>query len=111
MLRINRKTDYAVRIVLALAKHSPKEHIATRKFQESMLIPKAFLQRIIADLSRVGLIQTDSGPNCGLRLRKDLQDISLFDILKAIDKPILLSDCLLDPGVCSLDVSCPVRSH
>ncbi len=52
MLKINRQTDYAVRVVLALAKHGEGARLSSADIQQEMLIPKAFMSRIVAQLAR-----------------------------------------------------------
>ncbi len=111
MLRINRKSDYAVRVMLALAKEAPDIRLPTKAVQEAMLIPPAFLQRIVAELSKNGLIETFPGPNGGLSLARPAETITLKDILTAIDGPVRISDCLDEPEDCALEVTCPVRSR
>ncbi len=109
MLRINRRTDYAIRVMLSLAKRGEGERLSTRQIQEEMLVPHAFLQRIIADLSRRKLIHTYPGPSGGLQLARQASSISLRDIYEAIEGTLLISDCLEADGECPLDKSCPVR--
>lgn len=111
MLRINRKTDYAVRVMLALAKRGEGVRISSSEIRDEMLIPHAYLQRIIADLSRTRLLQTYPGPNGGIQLGRPAGDITLKDVYEAIEGPLLISECLQGPGQCTLDVCCPVRSR
>jgi len=109
MLRINRKTDYAVRVVLALAKRPPGTRLSTDDIQAEMLLPRPFLQRIVAELARLGLVETTPGPNGGLELARAPEEISLRDVIEGLDGPLMLSDCLCEPGYCPLGASCPVR--
>jgi Rrf2 family protein len=111
MLRINRRTDYAVRVMLALAKRPEAARISTKTIQEEMLVPRAFLQRIIADLSKKGLLHTFPGPHGGLQLARPSQAITLRDIYEAIEGPLLISECLAPAGKCPLDGGCPVHPH
>ena len=111
MFRINRRTDYSVRVMLALAKRPFGERLPTRTIQDEMLIPRSFLQRIIADLSRAGLLATYPGPNGGLQLSRPAEQINLRHIWEAIEGELLVSDCLKAPGECPLDSGCPVRSR
>jgi Rrf2 family protein len=104
MLRINRRTDYAVRIMLALAKHSETERVSSQTIQHEMLVPHAFLQRIIADLARHDLLLTFPGPNGGIQLAHPIESITLRDVYEAIEG-------LESPGVCPLDTTCPVHRH
>ena len=109
MFKINRRTDYAVRVMLCLAKREPGARLSTQTVQEDMRIPRPFLQRIIADLSRVGLVNTYAGPNGGLELAQPAGEIRLRQIWEAIEGPILISDCLEGPDACPLEVGCPVN--
>lgn len=111
MFRINRRTDYAVRVMLCLARQPAGTRLPTRTVQDEMLIPRPFLQRIIADLSKVGLIVTFAGPGGGLQLARAADAINLRQIWEAIEGQIMISDCLQDCGICPLDAGCPVRLH
>ena len=68
MLRINRQTDYAVRVLLALAKKPPETRLSTAEIREEMLIPKSVSLRIVADLARGGFIKTFPGRDGGIKL-------------------------------------------
>jgi Rrf2 family protein len=111
MLRINRQTDYAVRVVLALAKRGEGARHSSTEIQQEMLIPKAFMSRIVAQLSRAGLISTFPGRDGGLMLPRPAAQITLKDIVEAFEGPILLSACLQVKGEddCPFQVNCPVR--
>jgi Rrf2 family protein len=109
MLRINRKTDYAIRVMLALAKHGQDVRVSTQQIQEEMQVPHAFLQRIIADLARRKMILTYPGPNGGLQLANSIDSVTLLDVYEAIEGPLLISPCLEGPDECSLERGCPVR--
>ncbi len=111
MLKINRRTDYAVRVMVALAKRPEGSRLSTQDVQSEMVVPHAFLQRIVADLSKAHLIQTYPGPNGGLQLSRSKDSINLRNIYEAIEGNLLISDCLEGAGVCSLDGGCPVRPH
>jgi Rrf2 family transcriptional regulator, iron-sulfur cluster assembly transcription factor len=111
MLKINRQTDYAVRVVLALAKQGYGAKRSTAEIQQEMLVPKAFMSRIVAQLSRAGLVNTFPGRDGGLMLPRPASQITLKDIVEAFEGPILLSRCLQVKGEddCPFQVSCPVR--
>jgi len=110
MLRINRQTDYAVRVVLALAKRGEGARLSSTDIQQEMLIPKAFMTRIVAQLSREGLINTFPGREGGLMLPRPASQITLRDVVEAFEGPILLSACLQAKGEddCPFRTNCPV---
>ena len=110
MLRINRQTDYAVRVLLALAKRGEGVRLSTSEIQQEMLIPKAFMTRIVAQLSRDGLLSTFPGREGGLMLPRPASQITLRDVVEAFEGPILLSACLQAKGEddCPFRTNCPV---
>lgn len=111
MFRINRRTDYAVRVMLCLAKRPFGTRLPTQLIQNEMRTPHAFLQRIIADLSKADLIQTYPGPNGGVQLARPAHNINLRNIWEAIEGPLLISECIDKPDDCPMNPGCPVRSH
>jgi Rrf2 family protein len=112
MLKINRQTDYAVRVVLALAKRGEGIRLSTADIQQEMLIPKAFMTRIVAQLSREGLVSTFPGREGGLSLPRPAAKITLKDVVDAFEGPILLSECMQVKGEddCPFQSNCPVRT-
>ena len=112
MLKINRQTDYAVRVVLALAKRGEAIRLSTSEIQQEMLIPPALMTRIVAQLAREGLVNTYPGRDGGLMLPRPASQITLKDIVEAFEGPILLSECLQAKGEddCPFRSNCPVRS-
>jgi Rrf2 family protein len=112
MLKINRQTDYAVRVILALAKRGEGARLSTAEIQQQMLIPRAFMPRIVAQLAREGLLDTFPGRDGGLSLPRPASQITLRDVVEAFEGPILLSECLQVKGEddCPFQANCPVRS-
>jgi len=112
MLKINRQTDYAVRVVLALAKYGESARLSSAEIQQEMLIPKAFMARIVAQLAHNGLVNTFPGRDGGLSLPRPASQINLKDVVEAFEGPILLSECMQAKGEddCPFRSNCPVRS-
>jgi Rrf2 family nitric oxide-sensitive transcriptional repressor len=109
MIRINRQTDYAIRVVLALSKRGQGVRVPTAQIQQEMLIPPAFSQRIVADLARGHFILTFPGRDGGLSLAHAPHEINLRQIVEYFEGPLLVSECLLQKGDCPFDTKCPVR--
>lgn len=111
MFHINKKTDYAVRVMVCLARRPFGTRLSTQSVQDEMLIPRSFLRRIIADLSRAGLLQTYTGPGGGLELARPVDQINLRHIWEASDGPLMISECLESKDECPLATQCPVRGR
>jgi Rrf2 family iron-sulfur cluster assembly transcriptional regulator len=112
MLRINRQTDYAVRVMLSLAKRGPGVRLSTKTIQQEMLIPPAFMMRIVAQLARTEFLDTFPGREGGLMLSRPANQITLKDIVEAFEGPMMLSQCLQVKGEddCPFQSDCPVRT-
>ena len=109
MLKINRKTDYAVRVILALAKRPAETLVPTSEIRSEMLIPPVLLQRIVAELAGGGFINTQVGRDGGITLAHLPEQINLLQIVEYFEGTIYLSDCVTKPGECPFDTKCPVR--
>lgn len=110
-MQITRQADYALRAILFLArKYNEKDkNAATRIIAEDQEIPSSFLAKIISQLSIAGIIQTTRGANGGVRLARKPEEISLLDVVEAIDGPITLNECVNDPSVCPFGDNCPIH--
>ena len=111
MLKINRRIDYAIRVMLALAKQPFGSRLSTQQIQTTMLVPRAFSARIIAELAKAKLIDTFPGPTGGVQLARSSDKINLRNIWEAIDGRLLISDCLENPEECPLNEGCPVNAR
>ena len=109
MLKINRQTDYAVRVVLALAQKPMGTRLSTREIGKAMLIPKNFLPRIVAKLAQKKIIVTFAGRDGGLQLARISEKITLRDIVEAFEGPLMISDCIPGDEFCPFEGSCHVR--
>lgn len=112
MLKINRQTDYAVRIILALAKRGQDTRLSSSEIQQEMLIPPALMPRIVSLLARAELVKTFPGRDGGLMLPRPAAQITLKDVVETFEGPILLSECMQVKGEddCPFQANCPVRS-
>jgi Rrf2 family protein len=85
-MRISAKADYAVRAAMGLARAggpTKAEHLA-----QSHAIPLKFLEKILFDLRHAGLVATRRGPEGGYWLARDPGEITVADVLRAVDGPL-----------------------
>jgi Rrf2 family protein len=108
-MQITRQADYAIRAVRYLAKQEPTTRSATSTVAKEMKIPPSFLAKIISQLSIAGLLHTSRGARGGVTLARAPGDISLLDVVEAIDGPILLNECVGDPANCEFSDDCLVH--
>ncbi|MDQ3004502.1 MAG: Rrf2 family transcriptional regulator, partial [Chloroflexota bacterium] len=72
-------------------------------------IPSSFLAKIIAQLSIAGLLDTLRGAHGGVKLAREAGNITLLEVVEAIDGPIQLNVCVGVQGTCPLEPNCSVR--
>ena len=108
-MQITRQADYAVRAILYLAQLDPGTRASTAQIAREQHIPLTFLAKIVSQLSAAGVVRATRGAHGGVTLARPADEITLLDIVEAIDGPIMLSDCTLNPTTCNASDQCVVR--
>jgi Rrf2 family protein len=107
MFKVNRRTDYAIRLMVRLADGG--NTIKASELGERTGVPVAFIHKIIQDLVRVGLVWTTAGPEGGATLARPAASITLLDIVESMEGPLQMNLCLLGPSSCDLADTCSVH--
>ncbi len=105
-MKITAKSRYALRVLLDIAVSGDKDPRTIGEIAESQAISEKFISRLAVPLRRAGLVTTARGVRGGLRLARFADQISLFDIVEAMEGPFGLLRCLVRPGVCPRQGSC-----
>lgn len=105
VMQIPRKIEYALRAMIHLA-DNPEGVANGNQIAESEHIPKYFLEKVIRDLMRAGLVRSRRGPGGGYQLGRSADVISFKEIIEAVEGPINLNVCLEDSNTCSLQPRC-----
>src|SRR3712207_5271062 len=87
-VRISAKVDYAVRAAVALACADDDAPMKGERISSSQNIPLKFLENILGDMRRAGLVMSQRGADGGYRLAVDAYDISVADIIRAVEGPL-----------------------
>jgi Rrf2 family protein len=86
-VQISARADYAVRALLVLAAHEPAT-TNSEALAEAQQLPKKFLEAILADCRRSGLLLSQRGAEGGYRLARPAGQIALGDVIRAVDGPL-----------------------
>lgn len=108
-MEITQQADYAVRAVLELALHADGGLISSGPIAWRQNIPYAFLSKILARLAAEQIVFTQRGVNGGIRLARPADQITLLQVVEAIDGPVTLNRCNRAPGECPRDSFCAVH--
>ncbi|MFP5333914.1 MAG: RrF2 family transcriptional regulator [Actinomycetes bacterium] len=88
-MRISARADYAVRATVELAAAPPDRATTAESVAMSQEIPHRFLDSILADLRRAGLVTSSRGSAGGYRLARPAAEISVADVVRATDGPLV----------------------
>ena len=90
---LTQKARYAVHALIVLADHADDEPLMIADIAERARVPRKFLEQILLELKKRGIVRSVRGRSGGYLLGRDPKDITFADILRVIDGPIALSPC------------------
>ncbi|MFW5731013.1 MAG: RrF2 family transcriptional regulator [Desulfonatronovibrionaceae bacterium] len=108
-MMLSRAGEYAVRCVLYMSGQSPGRTVPRKEVARAMGIPETFLSKIAQDLARAGIILIRQGSRGGYRLLREPADITLLDVVEAVDGEIYLNECIMQPESCRRSPMCRVH--
>ena len=109
-LELTKRADYAIRAVLALSRAADGERLSVRRIAADERIPERFLPLVMGDLVRAGLVEATVGRTGGYRLAKPSAEISLLEVVEAVEGDSRRRVCILRGGPCALDGVCDVHA-
>jgi len=108
-MQITRAAEYAIRGVFYLCSQPEGSVCLLSEISENQKIPPSFLSKIFQNLAKVGIVSSFRGTGGGFTLIKDPSDITLLEVLEAIEGPISLNVCLNNGNTCENRPTCPVH--
>ena len=100
-MRITLESDYALRIITALAEESAV--IDAKSLSDKTLVTQRFTLKILHKLVKGGLVSSFKGVKGGYKLKRTAEDITLKQVIELIDGPIVIARCLEGGEECSLN--------
>lgn len=94
LMQVSRRVDYGLRAVIYLSDQDPEKCCSIAEIARHQGVPRKFLEKIIQDLIRGGLIKSKRGSLGGYALARSADSISFYDVIEAIDGPISVNACL-----------------
>ncbi len=110
-MRLSQATDYAFRAVLFLSSLPRGQVVEAKLMAEELKIPLRFLLKILRLLTRAGITESYQGLNGGYALARAPGDISLLDVIEAVEGPVKINRCLIAPEECNRRAAsyCPMH--
>ena len=104
-MEISRKTDYALRMLFLLAEEDGRL-VSVRSAAEQVNVPYSFARSIQHELVEAGILESRRGVNGGMRLKADPKELTIRQIVEAIQGPLCIHDCTDDGIDCPLLATC-----
>ena len=110
MLRVTKLTDYAS-VVLTVLASDPAAVLSASELAERAGLEVPTVAKQLKPLAQAGLVEGFRGANGGYKLARDAADISLVEIVEAMEGPLGMTECSVHAGQCGIEDSCGVRAN
>lgn len=110
MLRLSKMADYGTVVMTAMIEN-PGRSRSAGEIAGAIHVPVPTVSKILKMLAREGLLLSSRGTKGGYLLAHPANQISLVDIIRAMDGPIGMTECSVTPGLCSQESGCAVRAN
>ena len=111
MIRLTRQADYGILLLVQVASEPAGSVQAAPDLAAATGIPVPMVSKILKTLARAGLLVSHRGPHGGYHLASSPADISLANVIEALDGPIAMTACTGGDHDCSLETRCCVQPH
>jgi Rrf2 family protein len=109
-MKLTRGGEYGIRGVLYLAQQNDGKVSMLSAIAKAQDVPPRFLAKIFQSLAKAGVVKSHRGAKGGFSLARAAADITIKDVIEAIEGPIYLNVCLISQGECSRDKICPMHA-
>jgi len=109
MFRLSAKVKYGLRFMLDLAFHSGEGPIPMKDIARREQISEKYLGNLVSPLKTARLVKSVRGSQGGYSLARPIDQISLSDVLQALEGPLALVECVGDPSSCKASGICVPR--
>lgn len=109
-MRFSAKTEYGLRAILDLAYQRQASPVQLKEISRREKIPIRFLEQVMATLRVAGLVEGVRGARGGYTLARRPEEISLAEVIVALEGPLSVMDCVIEPNVeCDAAGECVIR--
>lgn len=108
-MRVTMKSDYGLRAMIDLATHYGEGPVPSGDIAGRQCVPEHFLDQLLVTLRRAGLLKSLRGPQGGHMLARPPAQISMSEVIRALDGSTAPMECLPTPGACQLTPGCAIR--
>jgi len=106
VIRLTKAGEYGLRAVRYLVENGDEKRISIGDISENKKIPEPFLRKLFKPLVNQGIILSTRGVSGGVRLARDPKEITVLEVVEALEGPLALNECLLEDSACEFLSEC-----
>ena len=110
MIRLGKLTDYGLLLMAEIARNGRKLHTA-RDLSAGCNLPLPTVSKVLKTLLQSHLLLSHRGTHGGYSLVREPHEISITEIISALEGPLALTECSMDVSTCDLEPSCPMKDN
>jgi FeS assembly SUF system regulator len=112
MVRLSKLTDYGLLLMTLIARGETLGQRTARDLAAESHLPLATVSKLLKELLQSGLLVSHRGIKGGYLLAREPHEISLTEIIAAIEGPMALTECSTEvTGLCNIEAGCPIKSN
>lgn len=108
-MKLTRGGEYGIRGVLYLAQQENGKVSMLSAIAKTQDVPPRFLAKIFQALAKAGVVKSHRGAKGGFSLARPASEITVRDVIEAVEGPLYLNTCVIAPGECDRDELCPIH--
>jgi len=109
MFKLSKTTDYGIVLLAQLARDSSTRPQNARELAASSDLPVPMVSKVLKSLAKEGLLDSHRGSKGGYRLACEPEELTVVEMIRALEGPVGLTDCAIGPSLCEHETICAVR--
>ena len=120
MFRLSKITDYGIVILAEMAQHSlaarsedasaPAPNMNARELASHVDLPLPVVSKVLKALTRANILESQRGTKGGYSLAREPDELTVAEMIAALDGPLALTQCSQGPSVCALEATCSIKN-
>jgi Rrf2 family protein len=106
MIQLTKSGEYGMRAISFLVAHGYGNMARIGQISKAKGIPEPFLRKLFKPLVAANIIETTRGVAGGVRLKREPSEITILEVVEALEGPISLNECLINSGSCAYKLDC-----
>jgi Rrf2 family iron-sulfur cluster assembly transcriptional regulator len=108
---LSKSCIYGIQAAIYVSAHASDEYVSINQIASELKISFHFLTKVLQQLTQAGLMNSYRGPKGGIALARPAMQITLYDLIGAIDGTEIFTECLLGLPGCGVAAPCPAHDH